>query len=334
MDLPKISFLTPVFNEARQMEPFLRNIRDQDYPQDKIEIVIADGGSTDNTVAIASRFGCRIISNPEKLAEPGLVRCEDSATGDLFVIMAADNRLPRKDWLKLMVRPFLEDPEVWGAYTHIVPSADDNLFNRYYSLLHVEPFSWFVYGNYCNPRRFRFCYQTAELHTGYEIYSFTLKNHPLIAFAQGFVLRRDFRRESKNKGDDILPFIQLIEDGHKIAYVPQAGIQHLHLQGYINYLKKYQSRIRNNLYKKNIGFDSRRAYLSFSRKTKKYLWLIYGSTVVGPLFHSLIWYLRDKEKCWFWHMPASVGLTYLMIYEVIRKQYLYLINIFLGFEKG
>lgn len=319
MSLPKISFLSPVFNEAHQIEKCLESIRDQEYPQDLIEIVIADGGCSDDTIKIASKFNCKIIDNPDKLPEPGLVRCEEAATGDLFVVMAADNRLPHKGWLNLMIKPFAEDKDVWGAYTHIKAMDSDNSFNRYYSLLHVEPFTWFVYGNASNPRYFKYYYQVMEQHSDYIIYSFNPKDHPLIAFAQGFMFRREFRRKNENRGDDILPFIQLIEEGHKIAYVPGAGILHLHLKGYKNYLKKYQWRVRNSLYKNEVGFETRNKYFTFRRKFKKYLWIIYSTTFIGPTIDSLRWYIRDKDKCWFWHIMASAGLGYLILYEFLRK---------------
>ena len=319
MQLPKISFLTPVFNEGHQIEDYLKNVRDQDYPQDLIEIIIADGGCTDNTIEIAKKYDCKIIDNPEKFAEPGLVKCEETAKGDLFVVMAADNRMPRRNWLKLMSRPFMEDENIWAAYTHIEASDNDNSFNRYYSLLHVEPFTWFVYGDAANPKYFNRVYETIEKKDGYEVYKFTAKTHPLLAFAQGFVFRRQFKRKPENRGDDILPFIQLIEDGRKLAYVPDAGVLHLHLKNYEHYMKKYQWRIRNSLYENNVGFDNRAKYLSFSRRVRKYLWLVYGCSVIGPIFNSIFWFFRDREKCWFWHVPACVGLSYLIVFELARK---------------
>ncbi|MBU1122410.1 MAG: glycosyltransferase family 2 protein [Candidatus Omnitrophota bacterium] len=326
MEYPKISFLTPVYNEESRIRQYLENIERQDYPRDKIEVVIADGGSTDNTVKIASEFGCRIINNPDRTAEAGLVLCEETAVGDLFVVMAADNRLPREDWLKKMVYPFIKDKQIWAAYTHISPAPDDNSFNRYYSLLHVEPFTWFVYGNTANPRRFKYFYKALQSDSGYIVYSFNIKNHPLLAFAQGFMFRRQFRRQQQNRGDDILPFIQLIEEGRKIAYVPDTGVYHLHLRGFRNYIKKYQWRIRNSLFENNVGFDNRAKYFSFKRKLKKYLWILYGGTIIWPIFDSLRWCLRDKDKCWLWHIPASVVLTYLIVYEVGRKQCLRIVS--------
>ena len=50
---PKITFSIPTYNTASDLPDCLNSIRSQDYPQDKIEIIIADGGSEDDTVEIA-----------------------------------------------------------------------------------------------------------------------------------------------------------------------------------------------------------------------------------------------------------------------------------------
>lgn len=320
MDIsPKVSFILPVLNGGGLLETCLSSIRNQDYPQDRIEIVVADGGSTDNTRDTCKKYGCVILDNPRIRAEYGHELAFSHATGEILFIFAADNSLPRKDWVRHMVRPFIADPEIYGAYTHIEPAPWDNSFNQYYCLLHVEPFTWFVFGNTVQPKLFHKEYNILEENNEYIVFDFPLKRYPLIAWAQGFGIRNNFRRKKETFGDDILPFIQMVEEGRKMAYIPEAGIYHHHLEGFRNYIKKYQWRIRNSLYQKDIGFDNRARYLSHSRKLRKYLWLVYGCTLFGPVIDSIRWYVRDKKKYWLWHIPASVGLSYLICYEILKK---------------
>lgn len=322
---PKVSFLMPVLNGGRLFHQALKSIKMQSYPQERIEIIMADGGSRDDTVKIAKDYGCKIIKNPYVAGDIGLDLCFEVSTGDLNVALAADNELPNKDWLQNMVTPFLYS-DVIGTYTQIIPSPNTSSINRYYSLLHVEPFTWFVYGNSANPRSFMKEYQIHTKGSNYYIFEFTVKDHPLIALAQGIMLRKDFRRRREYRGDDILPIIEMIEKGLKFAYVPDCGIYHHHIESFSHYIKKYRWRICNSLYDKKIGFSSRHKYLSFKRKLKKYLWIAYGGIPIFSLIDSLKWYLKDREKCWFWHIPASMVLSYMIIYEVIKKTFFNKIN--------
>lgn len=320
--LPSISFGFAVLNEEKNLPRCLSSIRGQDYPADKVEIVLADGGSQDRTVAIGREFGCKVIDNPLRLAEPGAVLAHQVATGDIRVYFAADNALPRPDWIRRMVAPFIADNDIWGSYTDIETDPLDNPFNRYYSMLHVEPFTWFVYGAACNPRLFHRCYGVESRGEGFTVYRFTPRTHPLLALAQGFCVRAEFKRRAEYEEDDILPVIQMIEEGKKLAYVAGAGVYHYHLRSLGQFLKKYQWRIRNSLMQCNVGFDRRRAYLSAGRRARKYLWVPYGLSVVLPLLNSLAWFARSRERSWFWHVPASAGLAGLIAIEMARAKIL------------
>ena len=54
--LPKVSFLLPVFNEETHLAAALASIFDQDYPTDRIEVVVAEGNSNDGTQQIIAEF--------------------------------------------------------------------------------------------------------------------------------------------------------------------------------------------------------------------------------------------------------------------------------------
>jgi len=234
-----ICFGFAVLNEEIDLPRCLSSVRSQDYPQDKVEIILADGGSTDRTVEIGKQFGCKVLPNPLIRAEPGAVLAHSKSNADVRVFFAADNVLPHKNWIKDMVQPFIEEPDLIATYTHISTPEYDNSLNKYYSFLHVEPFTWFVYGSACNPLKFDRVFPTLKKSNFYRIYEFNSFNHPLIALAQGFCVRRSFNRESYNHEDDIIPVIQMIEEKQKIAYVPSAGIYHFHLAGLMDFVKKY-----------------------------------------------------------------------------------------------
>ena len=59
-DWPKISVLTPTLDSSQTLEQCLESIINQDYPKNKLEIIIADGGSNDNTLKIAQKYNARV----------------------------------------------------------------------------------------------------------------------------------------------------------------------------------------------------------------------------------------------------------------------------------
>ena len=55
---PKVTIVTPSFNQACFLEETMRSVLEQDYPN--IEYVVIDGGSTDGSVAIIERYAAHL----------------------------------------------------------------------------------------------------------------------------------------------------------------------------------------------------------------------------------------------------------------------------------
>ena len=71
-DLPAVSIILPVLNEEAQLERCLRAVAEQSYPS-IIEVVVADGGSTDGTRSVVSKFAkVRVVDNPRGIRPAGL----------------------------------------------------------------------------------------------------------------------------------------------------------------------------------------------------------------------------------------------------------------------
>lgn len=91
--LPFVSVVIPAFNEERYIEACLNSVLDQDYPQDRYEVIVADGGSTDGTRGIvefvaASHRNVRLIDNPGRTQASGL---------NLGILASAGEYIARQD---------------------------------------------------------------------------------------------------------------------------------------------------------------------------------------------------------------------------------------------
>jgi succinoglycan biosynthesis protein ExoA len=87
-----VSILLPIRNEAEYIERGLQAILDQDYPATRMELLIADGMSTDDTRKIINEFASlypqldiRIIDNPGKIVPIGLNIALRQAKGKIII---------------------------------------------------------------------------------------------------------------------------------------------------------------------------------------------------------------------------------------------------------
>ena len=87
-----VSVLMPVRNEARFIERSLGAVLTQDYPHNLLEVIIADGMSTDNTrqiihdlAASCPSIKVRIVDNPGLIVATGLNLALEQTHGDVIV---------------------------------------------------------------------------------------------------------------------------------------------------------------------------------------------------------------------------------------------------------
>lgn len=90
--LPFVTIAMPCLNEEVYIEACIRSVQAQDYPPDRMEILVADGGSTDRTLAILAHLAEQdprivVIHNPAKIQAAGLNELIRRSKGDVIVRM-------------------------------------------------------------------------------------------------------------------------------------------------------------------------------------------------------------------------------------------------------
>jgi succinoglycan biosynthesis protein ExoA len=87
-----VTIAMPAYNEEHYIEACIASVQAQDYPRELIEILVADGRSTDRTRDILARLAhadprIKLIDNPERLQAAGLGKMVKAAAGDVIVRM-------------------------------------------------------------------------------------------------------------------------------------------------------------------------------------------------------------------------------------------------------
>jgi len=102
---PFITVVMPVRNEARFIADTLGQLRGQDYPKDRFEILVADGMSDDGTRDIVSRIAAedgrvRLLDNPQKRSSAGRNVGFKAGQGDYFVVVDGHCHIPDDQFLR------------------------------------------------------------------------------------------------------------------------------------------------------------------------------------------------------------------------------------------
>lgn len=134
-----ISVVIPTLNEARRIEATLEAVAAQAGPA---EVLVADGGSTDETAARAEGRARVLTAPPGRAVQMNAGAAQ--ARGDVLLFLHADTLLP-PDGLEA-IRRALADPHVQAGTFRLRFDRETPLL-RFYSLCTRLPFPHFCFGD-------------------------------------------------------------------------------------------------------------------------------------------------------------------------------------------
>lgn len=147
-----ISVIIPALNEEETILTCLQSLVAQSIPREMYEIIVVDGGSTDNTCLLAASLADRVIS--QKRAGIGGARGEGAraAKGDILVFTDADTRHP-STWLETIHNDLTAGGyDVCTGpvrfYNRTIRSCIIQGWRQYYLLLHHFGFYWLIGSNF------------------------------------------------------------------------------------------------------------------------------------------------------------------------------------------
>ncbi len=306
---PSISVLMPTLNAASVLDRCLSSIAVQNYPKEKVEIVIADGGSTDRTLEIAKKYGARIFKNPLKTAEAGKATAFHQAKNELVALIDSDNILPDKGWFKRMGEPFLDKEIVGTEPWAYVSRPSDGFIDRYCSLMGMnDPLCYFL-GNYdrlnlLSGKWTGLGLKTEDRGDWIKVY---LKSPKIPTLgANGAVFRRKFLAESGLVGDYLFDIDILAKMAEKkpVAFAKvKTGMIHLYCGSNIGkFIRKQKRRIKDYLYHEKIG--DRKYPWQQQRKIGLLKFVIACVTLLPLIYEAARGYLKKPDRAWIFHPPA------------------------------
>jgi len=202
--LPSVAILIPVFNEERIIRLKLENLAKVEYPADRLEIIIVNDSSTDNTLKIVNDYMAAnpslkitIFDSKEHLGKTGcLNNALKNLKADVVIISDADCFWPHDILVKAL--SYLSDPQV-GAIT-----ARELLLN--------PQDTWVTLGE-------QFYDSTVQ-----SIRIGESKLHSTIFFQGGFAAyKRDVLAEFNHSTDDSGTALDIVQSNKRTILIPEIG---------------------------------------------------------------------------------------------------------------
>ena len=107
-EYPKVSIIVPAYNEGKNIKNTLERLIDLEYPKDKLEIIVVDDGSKDNTYEIAKEYEekhdfIKVYKKENGGKSSALNYGIKRSSGEIIVTLDADS-IPEKDSLIKMLK--------------------------------------------------------------------------------------------------------------------------------------------------------------------------------------------------------------------------------------
>ncbi|KAA0238957.1 glycosyltransferase, partial [bacterium] len=129
---PLVSIVIPCLNEERYITGLLDSLASQDYGADGIEVLVADGGSTDRTRELVASYPgsfarLDLVDNPKRITVGGLNAGMDASRGDCWIIIGAHSLDAGRGRRRAAVRMARRHPHADAALdqaAHDVPAEE------------------------------------------------------------------------------------------------------------------------------------------------------------------------------------------------------------------
>lgn len=318
---PLVSVVLNVYNESENIENCLGKIRNQNYPQEKIEIILVDDDSEDDTLERAKKFNVRVARSGYRNRERAKSIGIEHARGEFILFMDADVFLIGNDWIKRAVGYLLENPSAVAVQNiRWQYKKNDYLANRYCNLFGInDPFVLFLdkrgalmATEHDWPNRESIVKKAKDYH----LVKFNSENLPTMG-AQGFMARRKLiLRGSWSPYFFHLDIIhELVEKGVNQFVLAKLPVEHK----YITTVREFYEKLARNL-TLFLELEKYRKYKYGVGSAKFFFAIFLMMSFFYPFFQALGGFLKKRDPAWFLHpiFCFTIPIMYFLIFFKFR----------------
>lgn len=315
----------PTLNSESTIIAALESLRMQSLQNDLFEIIVVDGGSTDATIEIATRYGCRILQNKKVLPEFAKLIGLTAAFGRYAMLLDSDEALCKSTALEEKLHVLQSFPDVANVVTagSIVPNSYDGISD--YANRFGDPFSYFIYridgSDYWNSLRHRY---DCRLHGDILIASFRNSDIIPICDAGAHFFDLEFLKSVADLTDiGTIPIIFPLMALHTTRLATIAGDFTIHYskQTWSSYKKKLRWRVIANVHRSSgaEGFSLREKLHPRWIYFKKFFFIAYAVSLFLPIYDAVQMAVKYRKIGFLIHFPATIYTLAAMIKQMTRK---------------
>jgi hypothetical protein len=308
-----ISILTITYNpDLSVFKKVLESIKKQNYPKDKIEHIVIDGGSREEVVNLARSYGCKVVvrSDLKSQSERRRAFAVKKAKKEIVLWLESDNILQDKNSFKKLIKPFIDDKKIISTFTlHYDFNKKMKLVDKYCALFGFsDPVAYYL--NKADREtwitdRYRHG-EIIKRKSNYDIVEFNENNLPTVG-DNGFLTRRKILLKAniaEKAYVHIDVYVDLLRLGFKrFGVVKNTSVEHDIGKGFIELIRRrvlYVNRYSLSNYLKH------RRYAVFDFNNKKDIlnllkYVFFTITMVQPIYLSVRGYIIKRDLAWFLH---------------------------------
>jgi len=321
MKFPKFSFIVCTYNSPELIIRCLNSILRQKY-RGKIEIILADGGSAQETINLLKEYAkkfafIKIIKNKRKLPEGyggGKWLAYKHSSGDFIAIVDQDNELQGDNWINDILIPFNKE-NVFGCASMAIVRLEDSITTQYINLNGTDPF---------------FAYRSIEglinlKRIGQDKGSYVLVSmdpkYLLITGGNCFVYKKTYLEKIGGYIQDTENVFRIVNLGYnKVAISKKARTHHFATKDFFDFIRKKKRWAR--VYDESKTKDYNFSYIPKTKIERRYFLinLFMILTLVPSFIISLKKIVETRQIAWILHTPLSfiTGFIY-FFYAFIRN---------------